>query len=118
VKALALVLLTALVVVAAASGASPSPSRVQIIAREYSYSLSRLHVKAGTAIIELDNFGQDAHDLRLQRAGSSHISGLGKIAAGRIGDLTLHLAPGRYSLWCSLQDHRKLGMHAALLVTR
>jgi plastocyanin len=117
-KALALALLAALVVVAAASGASPSPSRVQIVAREYSYTLSRLHVKAGTAIIELDNFGQDAHDLRLQRVGSSHVAGLGKVGAGKLGDLTLHLAPGRYLLWCSLQDHRKLGMRASLVVTR
>lgn len=117
-RALGAALLTALAVAAAASGASPSPSRLQIVAREYSYSLSRLHLKAGTAIIELDNFGQDAHDLRLQRVGSTHVAGLGKIPSGKLGDLTVRLAPGRYSLWCSLQDHRKLGMRATLVVTR
>jgi plastocyanin len=97
---------------------TPAPSRLQVVAREYSYSLSRLHVKAGEAIIELDNFGQDAHDLRLQRVGGTHVAALGKVQAGSFADLTLRLLPGRYSLWCSIADHRKLGMHATLVVTR
>jgi plastocyanin len=102
----------------ALGGSSPAPSRVQIVAKEYSYSLSRLHVKAGTAILELDNLGQDSHDLRVERVGSKRIAKLGKVAPGAYADLTLHLPPGRYLLWCSIADHRKLGMHATLIVTR
>ena len=63
VKTLAALALSAF----ALTGSSPAPARVQIVAREYSYTLSRLHVKAGEAILELDNFGQDPHDLRVQR---------------------------------------------------
>jgi plastocyanin len=102
----------------ALGGASPAPARVQIIAREYSYTLSRLHVKAGEAILELDNFGEDAHDLRVQRVGSKRVARLGKVAPGKYADLTLHLPPGRYSLWCSVADHRRKGMHATLIVKR
>lgn len=94
-----------------------APSRVQVVAKEYSFSLSRLHVQAGTATIELQNLGEDPHDLRLQRAGARHIAGLGTVAPGDIADLTLKLAPGRYSLWCSIANHRQLGMHATLVVT-
>ena len=54
-----------------------------MVAREYSLGFSRLHLHAGTAVIELDNFGQDPHDLRVQRSGAKHISGLGTIA--RVG---------------------------------
>jgi uncharacterized cupredoxin-like copper-binding protein len=36
---------------------------------------------------------------------------------GRLADLTLTLASGRYSLWCSIANHRQLGMRATLLVT-
>ncbi len=93
-------------------------SRLQVVAREYSLGFSRLHLHAGTAVIELDNFGQDPHDLRVQRSGAKHISGLGTIAPGGRGDLTVKLAPGRYSFWCSLANHRRLGMHAVLIVTR
>jgi plastocyanin len=74
-------------------------------------------VKAGPAIVELVNYGQDAHDLRLQRRGSRHIAGIGTVAAGKYADLSLRLAPGRYSLWCSLANHRALGMSATLIVT-
>ena len=102
----------------ALAGSSPAPARVQIVAREYSYTLSRLHVKAGTAILELDNFGQDPHDLRIQRSGSKRVAKLGKVAPGQYADLTLHLPPGRYSLWCSIADHRQKGMRATLIVTR
>ena len=36
---------------------------------------------------------------------------------GRLAELTLTLAPGRYSLWCSIANHRHLAMRATLLVT-
>jgi plastocyanin len=94
-----------------------APARVQVVAKEYSFSLSRLHVKAGSATIELANFGQDPHDLRLQRSGARHIAGLGVVAPGKRADLSLQLLPGRYSLWCSVGNHRALGMRATLVVS-
>ena len=98
--------------------AAPAPSRLQVVAREYSFGLSRLHVKAGGAVIELANFGQDPHDLRVQRIGSRHVAGLGDVVPGARGELTVRLAPGRYSFWCSIANHRQLGMRAQLIVTR
>jgi plastocyanin len=93
-------------------------SRTQVVATEYSFALSRTHVKAGHAVIELANFGQDQHDLRLQRAGSRHIAGLGIVNPGARADLSLKLAPGRYLIWCSVANHRALGMQATLVVSR
>lgn len=113
--------LLAAVGVLAAALAHPhaaSFSRLQVVAREYSFGFSRLQIHAGQATIELDNFGQDPHDLRVQRVGAKHIAGLGTIAPGKRGDLTVRLAPGRYSFWCSIANHRQLGMHALLIVTR
>ena len=108
----------ALVNVGATTASGPAPSRVQVVAREFSFSLSRLRLHAGTAVIELANFGQDIHDLREQRIGVRHIAGLGDVAAGGRADLTVKLAPGRYSFWCSVANHRQLGMHTTLIVTR
>lgn len=93
-------------------------SRTQVVATEYSFALSRTHVKAGHAMIELANFGQDQHDLRLQRVGSHHVAGLGIVDPGARADLNLKLAPGRYLIWCSVANHRALGMRATLVVTR
>ena len=98
--------------------AVPAPARVQVVAKEFSFSLSRQHVRAGTAVIELANFGEDPHDLRLQRAGSRHVAGIGIVAPGQRKDLSLKLVPGRYSVWCSVADHRQRGMRATLVVTR
>lgn len=97
---------------------TPAPARVQVVAREYSFTLSRLHVHAGTALIELANFGQDPHDLRVQRIGARHIAGLGVVAPGQRATLTVKLVPGRYSFWCSVANHRQLGMQTTLVVTR
>lgn len=102
----------------ATTASAPAPSRVQVVAREFSFSLSRVRVHAGTAVIELANFGQDVHDLRVQRTGAKHIAGLGEVQAGGRADLTVKLAPGRYSFWCSVANHRQLGMHTLLVVTR
>jgi plastocyanin len=93
-------------------------ARMQVVAREYSFTLSRLHVRTGTGVIELANFGQDPHDLRLQRLGSRHVAGLGIVAPGQRGELTVKLAPGRYSFWCSVANHKQLGMQTTLVVTR
>jgi plastocyanin len=108
-----------LAVIAAAAFLATSgggQTRVQVTAQEFSYTLSRLQVHAGTATVELVNLGQDLHDLRLQRDGSRHIAGLGVVAPGEHADLTVRLRPGRYSLWCSIANHRQLGMHARLIV--
>jgi len=112
------VLATGLLGLALANAAPRAPARVQVVAREYSFSLSRLHVHSGTAVIELANFGQDPHDLRVQRIGARHIAGLGVVSPGTRGELTVKLAPGRYSFWCSVANHRKLGMRTSLVVTR
>lgn len=100
------------------AASAPSPTRLQVAAREYSLVLSQLRVKAGPAVVELVNYGQDAHDLRLQRKGSRHIAGIGTVQSGGYADLSLKLLPGRYSLWCSLANHRALGMSATLIVTK
>src|SRR3954466_9482212 len=113
-KLLALVV-AGLAVHGAVHGAAPGrvpPARVQVVAKEFSFGLSRVSVKAGPAVIELANFGQDPHDLRLQRLGARHIAGLGAVAPGQRGELSLRLPPGRYSLWCSVANHRRLGMRA------
>ena len=111
------VLLAALLAAVPASS-SPSPARVQVVAREFSLALSRPSLRAGPAIVELANLGEDAHDLRLQRVGGTKVYGTPIVQPGRAYDLSLRLLPGRYRLWCSLGDHRARGMVATLVVKR
>jgi plastocyanin len=100
-----------------AAGASRSdPTRVQVVAMEFYYILSRHTVAAGPAIVQLVDFGQDPHDLRMQRIGGGRIYGTPIIQPGTIYDLSLTLLPGTYELWCSIANHRALGMAAKLVV--
>ncbi len=96
----------------------PPPARIQVVAREYSLALSRPALKAGPAIVELANFGEDPHDLRLRRAGGTRTYAIAVTQPGAVRDLRLTLLRGRYTLWCGIGDHRERGMVATLRVTK
>ena len=106
----------ALAVPAAAGPAYPA--RVQIVAAEFTLTPSRAKIKAGPAIVQLANFGEDAHDLRFHRAGGTRTYAIATTAPGEDRNLQVKLLPGRYTLWCSIADHRKLGMQTTLLVVK
>ena len=94
------------------------PARVQVVAQEFSYSLSRAKVRAGHVIVELVNRGQDTHDLDIRRIGGTRIFHFPSVQPGQVVDRDLKLRPGRYLLWCAIADHREQGMHAVLRVVR
>jgi plastocyanin len=110
----------ALVVVAGAGPANataPPPARLQVAAKEFSLTLSRAKLKPGWAIVELANYGEDPHDLRLRRIGGTVTRTIAIVQAGDQRSLRVNLLPGRYRLWCSLPDHAARGMQAQLVVT-
>jgi hypothetical protein len=106
------VIATALVLLALA------PARLQVGADEFRYALSRQSIPAGPAIVQLANYGEDEHDLRLRRVGGTRTYRIGTVAPGGLGELETRFAPGRFTLWCSLADHRARGMRATLVVRR
>jgi plastocyanin len=96
--------------------AAPPPAHVQVVAQEFRYSLSRQTIKAGWAVIELRNAGEDAHDLRLRRVGGTRVYVWPVSQPGTVVDRTVKLLPGRYRLYCGVANHRTLGMQATLVV--
>jgi plastocyanin len=120
VRFVALLVLTATAVAAAAApmGAARSPQRIQVTALEFEYRLSRLSVRQGPALIELVNYGEDEHDLRLRRVGGTKVWTISKLLTGSRGTLSVRLRPGRYRLWCAVADHAGRGMRATLRVRR
>ena len=92
------------------------PARVQVVAQEFRYTLSRRVIRAGRAIIELRNMGEDAHDLRLQRVGGTRVYLWPLAQAGQTIDRQLKLLPGTYRLTCAVADHAARGMVATLRV--
>ena len=92
--------------------------RVQVEAREFSYTLSRQTIRAGSVIIELRNAGEDAHDLRMRRVGGTRTYTWPVTQSQGVVDEEFRLLPGRYVLWCSLPGHRARGMQATLVVRK
>jgi plastocyanin len=107
----------AAVVGLSSSGASSQVSFVQVVQKEFNLTLSRPAVQRGTVSVELVNFGMDAHDLIVLKkvAGAKPIVFKRLDPRGRTSR-TLKLTAGRYSLWCSIADHRSRGMRATLVV--
>ncbi|MBA3735106.1 MAG: hypothetical protein H0W90_07910 [Actinobacteria bacterium] len=118
-KRLIVIALTAVAcAVAGPADALAPPARMQVAATEFNLGLSRHTIKAGAALIELANYGEDLHDLRLRRIGGTKIWGTRVVNPEDTAVLTAKLLPGRYRLWCSIADHRSLGMTALLTVRR
>ncbi len=89
-----------------------------MIAREFSFTLSRPTVPAGEVIIEFLNRGQDAHNLNLAPV-TDESEAAGAFASTEPEhhqDQTLLMRAGTYTLFCSLPGHRAAGMHATLVV--
>ena len=90
-----------------------------MIAREYSFTLSRPSVPAGEVIIEFVNRGQDAHNLHVVDASEESEAEGGAFSSTQPAqhqDQAILLRAGRYTLFCSLPGHRAAGMNATLTV--
>ena len=111
-------IVAALVVAAPAEAALASPARLQVGATEFRFTLSRLQIKRGPAIVELVNRGQDDHDLRLRRIGGTKVWKLPRTQPGDRAQLSASFAVGTFRLWCSLPGHRLAGMRTTLRVVR
>ena len=92
------------------------PFRLQVTAKEYFYTLSSRTAPPGAAVIQFVNYGEDPHDMRLQRAGGGRLYKTPVLQPGAYYDLSVKLVPGHYQLWCSIANHRQLGMQALLVV--
>jgi hypothetical protein len=99
---------------------SGPPGRLLVTNREISptelqLQLSRPSLPAGSSIVEQYNAGSDAHDLVIQRNGLLAFA-YPTLDPGGDQRQTITLTRGTYTLYCSLLNHRDLGMQATLTV--
>jgi plastocyanin len=86
-----------------------------------SYTLSRETVRSGHLTVQLQNKGEDPHDMELQRVGPGGET-LGepveipKTLPGENKTLSVAVEPGEYRMWCNLYDHAEEGMEATVKV--
>jgi plastocyanin len=93
------------------------PARLGVTAREWSLVLSRPELAAGPAKVELQNLGEDAHNLRIERSdGTGSSLDVPLTESGERESAAGSLAPGQYKVYCALPGHDAAGMHATLVV--
>ena len=92
-------------------------NRLAVKSNEYYFVLSRPKVRAGELTVELNNQGQDAHNLNLQLEGEEgEVDSIPETQSLQHEVAHFDLAPGTYRLWCSLPEHEEKGMHTTLIV--
>ncbi len=97
--------------------ASPAPSRLGVKAWEFGFTLSASQVPAGDTIVELNNRGEDSHDLHIQPAGGGIEMSTEETSPGTVNRIRLITSPGSYRLWCSLPGHAARGMDTTFEAT-
>jgi plastocyanin len=96
----------------------PEANRLAVKASEFYFVLSRPSVKPGAVTIELNNQGEDPHNLNLRLEGSEgEALQIPETDSQARNVASFDLPAGKYKLWCSLPEHEEKGMTATLQVT-
>jgi plastocyanin len=95
----------------------PEANRLAVKAAEYFYVLSRPSIRVGEVTIELDNRGEDPHNLNIREEGGEGTPyELPETGSLQRSVSTFDLPAGKYRLWCSLPEHEERGMYTTLVV--
>jgi plastocyanin len=95
---------------------APSSSVLQATETDFAIELSQRELSAGTYTIEVTNEGQATHDLVVEDAGGEDVAASEVIAPGGSDTVEVDLQPGEYVVYCSIGNHRGMGMEVAVTV--
>jgi hypothetical protein len=84
------------------------PSRTGVDLSEWTIRSSYRTLAAGRVVFSANNLGEDDHNLSVRSGGNEY--GKVDVAPGENDALVLQLAPGVYTLYCSLTGHEDQGM--------
>jgi plastocyanin len=104
----------------AGPAAGPSDAQVRSVTVtevDFGISLAEDTLPAGTYEIEVRNEGGSLHDLVVARDGDTIAGTDGGIPPGGSGTVTVTLEPGEYVFFCSIANHRSMGMETTVEVT-
>ena len=102
---------------APASGGSAETRTLTATETNFAIKLSDENLSAGTYEVTAVNDGEATHDLVVERGGSD-IAGTGdSFSPGGSATFTVTLEPGQYVFYCSVGNHRAMGMELTVEVT-
>jgi plastocyanin len=100
------------------SSSAPAADSQSITATEadFSITLDSTDLKAGDYEIQIVNDGGATHDLVVEKDGQD-VAKSDTIGPGSTGSVTVSLEPGEYVFFCSIGNHRAMGMEVKVTVT-
>lgn len=96
--------------------AAPAGSTIAVTEKEFQITVPSTTLAPGTYTFDVKNIGKLSHDLVFQGPNVSGKEGTPLIAPGGTGKVTVTLAKGDYTLYCSVAGHRQAGMVTKLTV--
>ncbi len=87
------------------------PSRSRVVLDEWTVQSSYIVMKAGPLEFNVDNVGEDDHNLSIKGRDDTVA-----VPPGESAQLNVTLDPGTYTLYCSLPEHEGRGMRTTLTV--
>ena len=100
----------------AAGGESQQAQALTATEGNFSISLDREDLTAGTYEITVLNKGSSTHSLAVEEDGTTEESS-DSIAPGESTTLTVDLGAGEYVFYCTVGNHRMMGMEKTVQVT-
>jgi uncharacterized cupredoxin-like copper-binding protein len=83
---------------------------------DFTIQLDSSALSAGDYTITVTNNGHATHDLVVEQNGSD-VAKSASISPGKKGTLTVTLQPGKYVFYCSIGNHRAMGMQTDVTVS-
>lgn len=96
---------------APSSAVAPTGGEVLVVETEFALEVSE-PLSPGATTLLVRNDGDAVHDLAISGPGVDAVSET--VQPGQVTRLEVELAPGRYTLWCTVGNHRALGMEGTL----
>ena len=101
---------------APSSADAPASQTLTATEGEMFIDVSEDALSAGSYTIEVVNEGSATHDFVVERDGNE-VTSTDTIAPGSSTTLTVALEPGEYVFYCSVANHRAMGMEVTVTVT-
>jgi plastocyanin len=98
------------------SAAEQQAGTITATEADFSITLDEDSLSAGTYEIQVVNEGGATHDLVVERDGED-VAATDAIDPGQTSTLTVTLEPGEYVFYCSVGNHRAMGMETTVVVT-
>jgi plastocyanin len=99
----------------ASSGGSAEAEAITATEQDFSISLDEDNLKAGSYTITVVNNGSSTHDLAVEEDGTTEATS-DKVAPGESTTFTVDLDAGEYVFYCSIGNHRAMGMEKTVQV--